>query len=149
MAEVKESTLKICIISEDATVPKRATDGSAGYDLYASEDRLIYSNSANKPSKIKIGISVSIPRGTCGKICPRSGFTVRTGVLVVNGTVDSDYRGELSVMMINYDKEPFAITKGMRIAQLVIVKISTPEVEIIDKLEETSRKGGFGSTGMY
>ncbi len=134
------------VVSQNASVPKRATDGSAGYDLCASEDMTIEPGNI---AKIALGLKVSLPPETCGQILPRSGFTTKKGGLVITGTIDGDYTGELSVMMFNFGKEPLIIEKGMRIAQLIIISIVTPDVKLVEKLEETSRTGGFGSTGIF
>nr|QBK92544.1 MAG: dUTP diphosphatase [Pithovirus LCPAC401] len=134
------------VVSQNASVPKRATSDSAGYDLFANEDMKIESGDI---AKIVLGIKISLPPGTCGQILPRSGFTTKERGLVITGTIDSDYTGELGVMMINFGVKPLIIEKGMRIAQLVIISIVTPDVTLVEKLEETSRKGGFGSTGMF
>ncbi len=134
------------VVSQNAYIPKRATDGSAGYDLCANEDMKIESGDI---AKIVLGIKVSLPPGTCGQILPRSGFTTKEKGLVVTGTIDGDYTGELSVMMLNFGREPLNIEKGMRIAQLVIISIVTPDVKLVEKLRETSRIGGFGSTGIF
>ncbi len=134
------------IVTSQNLRPKRATAGSAGYDLFADEDMKIEPGDI---AKIALGLKVSLPPETCGQILPRSGFTTKKRGLVITGTIDNDYTGELSVMMINFGVEPLIIKKGMRIAQLVIISIVTPDVKLVEKLEETSRIGGFGSTGMF
>nr|QBK92964.1 MAG: dUTP diphosphatase [Pithovirus LCPAC403] len=98
---------------------------------------------------INFSIKVSLPPETCGQILPRSGFTIKEKCLVVTGTIDGDYTDELSIMMVNFGLEPLNIKKGMRIAQLVIISIVTPDITLVEKLEKTSRTGGFGSTDIF
>ena len=134
----------------DARIPTYATEGSAGLDLYAVEDVVLHSNT---PTLVKTGISIAVPKGYEAQVRPRSGLALK-GIMVVNspGTIDSDYRGEIGVilMLINGANALgfYEIKKGDRIAQLVINKI--PKVAIIytECLTETERGiGGFGSTG--
>jgi dUTP pyrophosphatase len=100
---------------------------------------------------VATGLSMAIPEGHAGLVLPRSGLAVRTGVTVLNspGLVDSGYRGELKVALINHGTEAFNIAVGDRIAQLVIMPVSSPDYELVDSLEDTERgSGGFGSTGL-
>lgn len=99
---------------------------------------------------IPTGIAVAIPPGYAGLVAPRSGLAARSGIGIVNapGVVDSGYRGEISVILINLGSEPVAIGRGDRIAQLLVVPVATPEFEVVEGLGETDRGvGGFGSTG--
>ncbi len=134
---------------EDLPLPKYATNGSSGMDLCADvEDEAII-----LPGEIKLisaGIYLSIPQGYEAEIRPRSGLALKHGISLVNapGTIDSDYRGLLSVIMINHGKEPFRIKRGDRIAQMVIKKVIRADIEVMPELDDTVRShGGFGHTG--
>lgn len=143
--------LKIKRVRPYAQVPKQATAGSAGSDLYAALE---------EPLSIPAGAIRSIPTGIAAEpdtdsvallIFPRSGLASKHGITLANaiGLVDSDYRGEICVPLINLGKETFTIEPGMRIAQLVASPILLPEIEVTDTLTETQRgAGGFGSTGL-
>ncbi len=143
--------LKIKRVRPYAQVPKQATAGSAGSDLYAALE---------EPLSIPAGAIRSIPTGIAAEpdtdsvallIFPRSGLASKHGITLANaiGLVDSDYRGEICVPLINLGKEAFTIEPGMRIAQLVVSPILLPEIEVTDTLTETQRgAGGFGSTGL-
>ena len=143
--------LKIKRVRPYAQVPKQATAGSAGSDLYAALE---------EPLSIPAGAIRSIPTGIAAEpdtdsvallIFPRSGLASKHGITLANaiGLVDSDYRGEICVPLINLGKEAFTIEPGMRIAQLVASPILLPEIEVTDTLTERQRgAGGFGSTGL-
>ena len=126
--------------------------GASGMDLHACLDAPIVM-SAGARETVPTGLFMSLPEGYEGQIRPRSGLAQRHGVTVLNapGTVDSDYRGEVKVILINHGERPFEITHGMRIAQMVIAKVERVELseaESPDRLEGTIRSdGGFGSTG--
>ena len=138
-------------LDERAVIPVRATAGSAGMDLCACLDEPV----TLAPGEIRL-----IPTGLTAQtdetdvallIYPRSGLSTRYGVSLANcvGVVDSDYRGEWSVPLINHGKEPFTVEHGMRIAQLVPTRVLFPEVEVAEELTETDRgEGGFGSSGI-
>ncbi len=142
--------MKIKLLREGAVVPKRATEGSAGYDLYACLENDV----TIAPREIKIiptGISVMAEKDTAVMIYARSGFSTKYGISLANGVgvVDSDYRGEVGVALINNGAEDFTVENGMRIAQMVITPILTPDLIVSDELSETERgEGGFGSTKM-
>ena len=126
------------------------TPGSSGLDLASSEDTTVY---GGESSLVKTGIYVAIPQGYEGQIRPRSGLALKNCVTVLNtpGTVDSDYREEIGVILINHGINPFYIRKGDRIAQLVICKIEQCSIEPVSNKEDlgsTERNGGFGSTGI-
>lgn len=142
--------LKIKKLNQNAVIPKQATKGSAGMDLSAClpEDVII------KPGEIKLiptGISAAPDTDECVLlIYARSGLASKYGVAPANcvGVVDSDYRGEIKVALINHGKEDFVVSDKMRIAQLVMTPIILPEIEEVFDLDETVRNyGGFGSTG--
>jgi len=136
----------------NAKIPTKATENSNGYDLYAVEDKVIDS-SGHRHDRIKsgIGLKVEIPKGFAMLICPRSGKADKNGVTITNspGLIDSDYRGEIGVLMINHGSEPFKFNAGDKIAQAIFVK--TEEVVFEEgKLNETGRgEGGFGHSDAY
>nr|QBK93431.1 MAG: dUTP diphosphatase [Pithovirus LCPAC404] len=130
---------------DGASVPVRKTKGSAGYDLYCYEYIEIH---PGEIGKVRTGIKISIPIFTCGRISPRSGFTMKNKALVVSGTIDADYTGEVCIMIFNLGNEILKIEKNTRIAQLVLMVIATPDIIIAVSLNETARsEKGFGSTG--
>ncbi|MCX7904384.1 MAG: dUTP diphosphatase [Caloramator sp.] len=136
--------------AKDLPLPKYMTKGSVGLDLYANvkEDTIIFPNEIRL---IPTGISVSLPDGYEAQIRPRSGLALKHGISLVNtpGTIDSDYRGEINLILINFGKEPFTIRRGDRIAQMVINKVEIAEVIEVEELDNTERgEGGFGSTGL-
>lgn len=143
--------MKIAIrrLARDLPLPTYATSGSAGVDLLAAVDRefvLPPGGFAAIPS----GIALALPPGYEAQVRPRSGLALRHGVTVLNapGTIDSDYRGEVAVILVNHGKNAFAITRGMKIAQLVIAPHARAEWLESATLDETARgAGGFGSTG--
>ena len=132
-----------------AKVPKYKTDGSSGLDLMA----LIKKPIIIKPQQselIPTGISVAIPQDTEIQIRPRSGLAAKSNISVLNtpGTIDSDYRGEIKIILFNHGKEEFLVKNKDRIAQMVLMPILKIEFEEVDELPETLRgSGGFGSTG--
>jgi dUTP pyrophosphatase len=142
--------LKVLEHASDIELPSYATNGSAGLDLRAaiSESTIL---ERFKRKLIPTGISIAIPPGYNGEIRSRSGLAYKNGVAVLNspGTIDSDYRGELKVLLINLGEEDFLIERGMRVAQLVIQKYETIDWNVVDSLDETCRSdGGYGSTGI-
>jgi dUTP pyrophosphatase len=131
-----------------AIPPSRAHDGDAGYDLHAAEPVTL---GAGERAVVGTGIAVAIPDGHAGLVLPRSGLAFKHGIALVNapGLIDSGYRGELRVLLLNTDREhPFDVEPGDRIAQLVVVRVEAQDLEELDELEETGRgAGGFGSSG--
>ena len=136
-------------LDPDLPLPERAHRGDAGVDLHSAEDLVI---APGERALVKTGIALALPLGTVGLIHPRSGLAAKHGLTIVNapGTVDADYRGELMVCLLNTDKDtPFEITRGMRIAQLVVQRVELPDFVEVDELDETVRgTGGYGSTGV-
>jgi len=133
---------------ETAKLPTRATDGSAGYDLYAAGSYTVRVP-AGEQMLIKTGVSISLPQGYEAQVRPRSGLALKHRVTVLNspGTIDSDFRNEIGVLLMNHGVGAFEVRPGDRIAQLVIAKYEVlPWIEV-DVLDETQRKGGWGSTG--
>lgn len=139
--------------AKDLPLPAYGTANSAGLDLIAA----VESSITLKPGErflVPCGIVVAIPQGYEGQIRPRSGLALKHGISIVNapGTVDSDYRGEIKVVVINLGQEPFLIERGMRIAQLIIAtysKVEWCEVADITEHSKIHRGGGFGSTGLF
>jgi dUTP pyrophosphatase len=138
-------------LREDATLPTRAHDGDAGLDLYSVDDAVI--PPAGGRVMLGTGIAVEIPFGWTGLVCPRSGMAMRHGIGKVNspGVIDSGYRGEVRVSLLNTDPtEPFTVRAGDRVGQLVIVPVFMGAVEEVDELSDAARNAdGFGSTGGF
>lgn len=140
--------LRVKKLSESAALPVRGSPGAAGYDLTSTESHIIL---PGHRAVVGTGLAVEVPPGTYGRVAPRSGLAVKSGIQVGAGVVDSDYRGEVKVVLFNQDHTNTYIVKpGYRIAQLVLEKIEYPDVEEIkDELDSTERgDGGFGSTGV-
>ena len=142
--------MKIKIINKSSNdLPKYETESSAGMDIRAYlEDEIII-----KPLErvlIPTGLYISLPKGYEAQIRPRSGLAIKKGITVLNspGTIDSDYRGEIGVVLINHSNENFKISNGDRIAQLVLSSYHKIKWQVVDLLDKTERgSGGFGSTG--
>ena len=142
-------TLKIKKMRDGAKLPKRATAGSAGYDLSACVEQPL-TIEAGKRALIPTGIAAALPENTVGLVFGRSGLGIRHGLAPSNavGVIDSDYRGEIMVGLSNHSDADYTIEPGERVAQLVIVPVFTPDIEEADELTDTERSaGGFGSTG--
>ncbi|MEO9462160.1 MAG: dUTP diphosphatase [Marinomonas sp.] len=130
-------------------LPHYATDGAAGMDIVAAEDVTIAPGARHA---VATGLSVAIPQGYEIQVRPRSGLAFKHGITVPNtpGTIDSDYRGELKVLLINHGNEDFAIARGDRVAQLVVAAVTQGSWVEVDELDATQRgAGGFGSTGGH
>ena len=142
--------LKIKKVKENAKVPHRATSGSAGLDLCACIDEPVTLEGGDT-AVIPTGIAIALPSADYGAfVFPRSGIAVKHGIGLLNsvGVIDSDYRGEIMVGVINLVKEAYTIQPGERIAQMVIMPVSMMPVEEVAELDDTDRgAGGFGSTG--
>ncbi len=143
-------TIKIRKVSENAVIPKRATGGSAGLDLCACIDKPITLN-GGETALIPTGLAIELPSAEYGAfVFARSGLAIKHGIGLLNsvGVIDSDYRGEIKVGVINQISEPYTIEPGERVAQMVVMPVSMMPVEEVDTLGETDRgAGGFGSTG--
>lgn len=137
--------LEFMRLDRAARLPTRGSPHSAGLDLYAIERLVI---PAHGRAGVRTGLACAIPQGFYGRVAPRSGLAVRHGLDVLAGVIDSDYRGEIICAIINHGDEQVEIEEGMRIAQLIIEAIITPEPAWSACLSETERgRGGFGSTG--
>jgi dUTP pyrophosphatase len=133
----------------DLPLPSRQTTGSAGFDLASAEPDFVLAPGERR--LVSTGLAVEIPPGIEGQVRPRSGLALRHGITMPNapGTIDSDYRGEVRVILQNLGTEPVTIVRGDRIAQLVFARYETPELVDATELEQSSRgAGGFGSTGV-
>lgn len=133
----------------DLPLPQYMSAAASGMDLYAAVDKTVLLE-RNEIKLIPAGIHIELPPGYEAQVRPRSGLALKHGLTIVNtpGTIDSDYRGEIGIIMGNLGKESFAIERGMRIAQLVIQPVYRAELIEVESLEETSRgAGGFGHTG--
>ena len=131
-------------------LPHYATSGSAGMDIRANLLETIVLSPLER-KLIPTGIFLEIPQGYEGQVRPRSGLALKNGITCLNspGTIDSDYRGELNVLLINLSNLPFSINNNDRIAQLVVVKVEKAELILVQQLNETERNaGGFGHTGV-
>lgn len=129
-------------------MPSYATDGAAGMDLRASEEMELPPGGR---SAVRTGICIEIPCGWEGQVRPRSGLALKHGVTLLNspGTIDSDYRGEIRVILVNFGQEIFSIKKGDRIAQIIFSPHGRAELRETEEISDTKRaSGGFGSTGV-
>lgn len=134
--------------ADDLPLPSYETSGSAGMDIRAAEDLTI---APAQRGLVGSGFAFAIPHGYEIQVRPRSGLALKKGVSIPNtpGTIDSDYRGELKVILINHGQEDFVIQRGDRIAQIVIAPVQRGILKEVDRLDETARgEGGFGSTGV-
>lgn len=138
-------TIDVKLLHPDAKVPFRANRRDAGSDLYSIEPVWLEPGAR---AVVKTGISLSIPEGYYGRVAPRSGLAASKGIDVLAGVIDSTFRGEIGVVLINHGDEAFVAPSGSRIAQLIIEKIETPEWRTVEDLEASARGAdGFGSTG--
>jgi dUTP pyrophosphatase len=143
-------TLPVPIVQldPDLPLPQYAHEGDAGLDLRAAQDATLAAGGGR--ALVPTGISIAIPRGYGGFVLPRSGLALRHGISVVNapGLIDSAYRGEIKVILVNTDPtEPYVVHRGDRIAQLVIQAVEQVEWEITESLDGVDRGGGFGHSG--
>lgn len=135
------------VLEHGAEAPSIATGGAAGFDLRSTQQLTL---TPWQRALVKTGVRLAIPRGLVGKVCPRSGLAVKHGITVLNapGVIDSDFTGEIGVVLINLGGEDFNIYPDDRIAQLVIEKLPPIVLRETDQLDDTERgEGGFGSTG--
>jgi dUTP pyrophosphatase len=135
---------------EDLPTPRYMSEGASGMDVYADVDSEVTLASGDI-KLISAGFYMSIPVGYEVQVRPRSGLAIKHGISIVNapGTIDSDYRGLVGIILINHGKDPFVIKRADRIAQIVLQKVIQADVAIVDELDETARaQGGFGHTGI-
>lgn len=142
--------LRIRRLDPDLPLPERAHADDAGIDLYATTDLVL---APGRRQLVGTGIAIALPVGTVGLIHPRSGLAARAGLSIVNtlGTIDAGYRGEIKVCLINHDPEAsVTITRGDRIAQLLVQRVELPAVVEVTELDDTERgEGGYGSSGGH
>lgn len=146
--KMEKIKVKIVQVDKELPLPKFATEGSVAVDLHSADT---FTLNPKDFKKVSTGIKVAIPLGYEGQVRPRSGLAAKKGISIVNtpGTIDSDYRGLLYVLLINHGHNYFHVKKGDRIAQLIINKVELFEWEIAEALEETKRnEGGLGHTGV-
>lgn len=140
--------IEIKRLNNDSVVPSYATKGDAGADLHASHSVVIL---PGESKLVPTGISLAIPEGYVGLVHPRSGLAAKHGITVLNapGTIDSGFRGELKVILINHGTDSYSVSRNDRIAQLVIQKVEEAEFVMVDELSSSERGlDGFGSTGV-
>lgn len=142
-------TIQIKLLHPKARMPEKATDGSAGYDLYSAISEDIYQG---ETLLINLGFAISMPPNMCALICSRSGLAAKRSVFVLNapGIIDSDYTGELKIILTNLGDTPFRISVGDRVAQMVFHYLPHVEIDQVDLLMHYGSQrgdGGFGSTG--
>lgn len=151
MSDIKNNlVVKIIKLKENAILPAYQTEHSAGMDLHACLDEPITIKPFERLA-VPTGVAIELPIGYESQIRARSGLSFKYGITTVNGigTIDSDYRGEYSVLLINLGSEPFLIEPGMRIAQLVIASHEHVDWDEVESLSDTKRgSGGYGSTGL-
>lgn len=134
------------VLDPGAIMPTRAHETDAGLDLYAKHNAVIRPNTW---ANFDTGVHVAIPKDFVGLVTSKSGLMTKEG-LTSRGTIDSGYTGSIRVALFNHGKKTVVIKKGQKISQLVILPIVTPELEVVDELEDTDRgTGGFGSTGAF
>lgn len=139
--------VRILKMYEDMTTPFYAHEGDAAFDLRSAEELVL---KAGQRYTVKAGIKVAIPSGYFGLIKDRSGYAHKKGIHCLAGVIDSGYRGEIGVVMINLGNEDFEITKDMKIAQMLILPVVQANLVLSEDLEESARsEGGFGSTGTH
>uniref|UniRef100_A0A1A9WM78 Deoxyuridine 5'-triphosphate nucleotidohydrolase n=1 Tax=Glossina brevipalpis TaxID=37001 RepID=A0A1A9WM78_9MUSC len=133
-------------LTEHALAPVRGSERAAGLDLRSAYDLKV---PARGKALVKTDLQIEVPNGSYGRVAPRSGLAWKNFIDVGAGVIDEDYRGNLGVVLFNHSDNDFEIKRGDRIAQLICERIFYPELEQVDKLEETQRgQGGFGSTGV-
>jgi len=141
--------LRVKKLHDEAVLPRYSHPGDAGMDLYAIEDVDLAPGGS---AMVRTGLALEVPEGTEAQVRPRSGLAARHRVTVLNtpGTIDAGYRGEVCVILINHGRGPFQVTRGMRVAQMVIKPVLTVQIAEAAELSDTHRgEGGFGSTGLH
>lgn len=150
MKQIKVKIKKLKGPNSALSLPVRATSGSAGFDLFASNDEEIIIEPGER-ALIPTGLAIELPQGYEAQIRPRSGLAWQYGITLLNtpGTIDSDYRGEIKLIVINLGKKAFRVKKGDRLAQMIIARFVECELEEVKQLSRTRRaQGGFGHTGL-
>lgn len=136
---------RVLLTNAKAKAPTRGSALAAGHDLYSSEETVI---KARGRGIVQTGIKIALPEGTYGRVAPRSGLAVKNGIDTGAGVIDADYRGLVGVVLFNNSDDDFHVKEGERVAQLIVEKIDTSDIAVVEELDETVRAGGgFGSTG--
>ncbi len=142
--------MRVRRLDPELPLPERAHAGDAGVDLYSTADVVL---APGRRHVVGTGVAVALPMGTVGLVHPRSGLAARAGLSIVNtpGTIDAGYRGEIKVCLINHDPDtPIEISRGDRIAQLIVQRVELPAIVEVDELDDTERgAGGYGSSGGH
>jgi len=137
--------IKIKKLNPEAIIPNYANEGDAGMDLYSVEDIVLKSKHR---AIVGTGISIELPKGFVSLIWDKSGIAQK-GIKTMGGVIDCGYRGEYKIVLVNLSSDNFVIKKGQKIAQVLIQKVESPKIEVVDELSESSRgDGGFGSSGI-
>jgi dUTP pyrophosphatase len=140
--------LHILRLDDAVATPAYAHAGDAGLDICSAEDLVL---EPGERALVSTGFAMALPEGYAAFVQPRSGLAARSGISIVNtpGLIDCHYRGEVKVILVNLGNEPFKVSKGDRIAQMVVQRVETARIEVVEELDETARgEGGFGSTGL-
>ncbi|MCR4284847.1 MAG: dUTP diphosphatase [archaeon] len=138
--------IKVKKLKENAVLPSYAHEGDAGMDVYSVENSIIL---PGKRKMISTGISIEIPSGYVALVWDKSGIAAKQGITILGGVIDAHYRGEYKIILFNTSDDNFEVRIGDKIAQVLIQKIESAEIEEVDELSETKRgEGGFGSTGI-
>jgi dUTP pyrophosphatase len=138
--------IKVKKLREDALIPHYNHEGDAGMDLYAVENIILW---PNEPVAVPTGLSIELPKGYVALVWDKSGLSLKEGIKTMAGVMDSNYRGEYKIVLLNTTNQYYYIDKGDKIAQILIQPIMNAEVEEVTELSETTRgSNGFGSTGM-
>ncbi|EAL60754.1 dUTP diphosphatase [Dictyostelium discoideum AX4] len=146
MAPPNFETFKVKKLSDKAIIPQRGSKGAAGYDLSSAHELVV---PAHGKALAMTDLQIAIPDGTYGRIAPRSGLAWKNFIDCGAGVIDSDYRGNVGVVLFNHSDVDFKVAVGDRVAQLIFERIVTPEPLEVDEIDETQRgAGGFGSTGV-
>lgn len=139
--------LKIKKLNENAKIPVYAHHGDAGLDLYSSEDTVL---EPGQVVSVPTGLAFEIPHGYAGLIWDKSGLALKHGLKMMGGVIDSGYRGETKIVVINLGKQPYEVKKHTKIAQMLIQPVVSAEIEEVKELSDSSRAtGGFGSSGLH
>lgn len=139
-------SIRVSLLSDKARKPSRATPGAAGFDLFATSDLTL---APGHRALVSTDLAVAMPRGTYGRIAPRSGLALRHGIDVMAGVVDGDYRGAVGVILVNLGQAPFDVHAGLRVAQLIPELYCPADLSLVEApLDDTPRgASGFGSSG--
>ena len=139
--------IKFQKILDDAIIPHYAHPGDAGMDIFSAEETII---KAGERKSVRTGIKMGLPEGFAGLVWDKSGLALKNGIKTMAGVIDSGYRGEIGIVLINLGQSDFKIEKGQKIAQMLVQKVERMEIKEVKELNETKRGGGgFGSTGLF